>query len=418
MKNEKSAQNPMGGNQTLGRIAHSTGLNMISQVMIRLFSFLVNAIIIRFVSLNYIGIVNVRLTLLSTSILFLSREPMRKVCLDKGKEDWKSVCQLAWLCVPIGAVISLVLCFIWIYVLPDPNIPFYTPAVFIYAIAALICLTSEPFYIFTQLSLNTNIKVFVESEALFVRSVLNCLLLALFPSLRLVAFCLSEFIYSLLYPILYLWKLRQLMNAPDSDALHAYSLHAFRPVFQPVPAGSMRLVLLFFKQSFLKQLLTEGEKYLLSFSSVSMHDQGVYEIVNNLGSLFARFLFQPLEEGAYLFFSQASTRGQNQGQQASTVCVLLLRCLCYFGSLVVTFGYSFASALLFLYGGASLTTPVAVRMFRLYCVYVLLLGVNGTSEAFFMATAPTETLTQYNRKMVFFSVVFVVVSFLLTYPRL
>lgn len=32
MKNEKSAQNPMGGNQTLGRIAHSTGLNMISQV--------------------------------------------------------------------------------------------------------------------------------------------------------------------------------------------------------------------------------------------------------------------------------------------------------------------------------------------------------------------------------------------------
>ena len=22
---------------------------------------------------------------------------MRKVCLDKGKEDWKSVCQLAWL---------------------------------------------------------------------------------------------------------------------------------------------------------------------------------------------------------------------------------------------------------------------------------------------------------------------------------
>ena len=58
--------------------------------------------------------------------------------------------------------------------------------------------------------------------------------------------------------------------------------------------------------------------------------------------------------------------------------------LTQFGSLVVTFGYSFASALLFLYGGASLAPPVAVRMFRLYCLYVLLLGVNGTSEAFFM----------------------------------
>lgn len=32
IRSEGNAQNPMGGNQTLGRIAHSTGLNMISQV--------------------------------------------------------------------------------------------------------------------------------------------------------------------------------------------------------------------------------------------------------------------------------------------------------------------------------------------------------------------------------------------------
>ena len=39
-----------------------------------------------------------------------------------------------------------------------------------------------------------------------------------------------------------------------------------------------------------------------------MRDQGIYEIVNNLGSLFARFLFQPLEEGFYLFFSMVNSR--------------------------------------------------------------------------------------------------------------
>lgn len=32
MKHKGNAQNPMGDNQTLGKIAHSTGLNMISQV--------------------------------------------------------------------------------------------------------------------------------------------------------------------------------------------------------------------------------------------------------------------------------------------------------------------------------------------------------------------------------------------------
>ena len=84
------------------------------------------------------------------------------------------------------------------------------------------------------------------------------------------------------------------------------SLLDFRPSFQPISSSSLKLIALFFNQSFLKQLLTEGEKYLLSFSSVSMHDQGVYEVVNNLGSLFARFLFQPLEEGCYLFFTQVA----------------------------------------------------------------------------------------------------------------
>ena len=53
--------------------------------------------------------------------------------------------------------------------------------------------------------------------------------------------------------------------------------------------------------------LTEGEKYVLSISPASMYDQGLYEIVNNLGSLFARFFFQPLEEGFYLYVKQVIT---------------------------------------------------------------------------------------------------------------
>lgn len=99
--------------------------------------------------------------------------------------------------------------------------------------------------------------------------------------------------------------MRKLLRHPDEkEKMPVQSLLDFRPSFQPISSSSLKLIILFFNQSFLKQLLTEGEKYLLSFSSVSMHDQGVYEVVNNLGSLFARFLFQPLEEGCYLFFTQ------------------------------------------------------------------------------------------------------------------
>ena len=149
----------------------------------------------------------------------------------------------------------------------------------------------------------------MESSALTIRSLLNCLLLALFPSLKLKAFCISEIVYSLSFPCLYLLQIRQLLRHPNPEKpLPIQSLTELLPQLSvELPKESYSAVFLFFKQSILKQILTEGEKYILSFSHISMHDQGIYEIVNNLGSLFARFLFQPLEEGFYLFFSRVKT---------------------------------------------------------------------------------------------------------------
>ena len=45
------------------------------------------------------------------------------------------------------------------------------------------------------------------------------------------------------------------------------------------------------------------------FSVLSFADQGVYDIINNLGSLAARFIFLPLEDAAYLLFSHTLERG-------------------------------------------------------------------------------------------------------------
>lgn len=158
----------------------------------------------------------------------------------------------------------------------------------------------------------------MESTALTIRSVFNCLLLGLWPSLGLRAFCISEVIYACSFPVLYLIRIRSILTNPtETNPLPIQSLIELAPprsfILSPIsysktlPANSLSLLVLFFKQSGLKQLLTEGERYVLSLSSISMHDQGVYEIVNNLGSLFARFLFQPLEEGFYLYFSRVGS---------------------------------------------------------------------------------------------------------------
>lgn len=77
--------------------------------------------------------------------------------------------------------------------------------------------------------------------------------------------------------------------------------------------------------------------------------------------------------------------------------------------------------LLFLYGGSQLATSIAVTLLRVYCVYVLFLGLNGISEAFFMvhslffaysskATAETSRLERYNYDMILFSIAFVLAA--------
>lgn len=42
---------------------------------------------------------------------------------------------------------------------------------------------------------------------------------------------------------------------------------------------------------------------------------GVYDIVNNLGSMVARFLFLPIEESFYVFFAKVLERGRDVQHQ-------------------------------------------------------------------------------------------------------
>ncbi|KAF0289201.1 Protein RFT1 [Amphibalanus amphitrite] len=165
----------------------------------------------------------------------------------------------------------------------------------------------------------------------------------------------------------------------------------------------------FFKQGLLKQLLTEGERYLMTaFHLLDFSEQGLYDVVANLGSLAARFLFQPVEENAYVYFSRTVERGKPVSAAAGRVLHDLLRAMSLLGLVAVTFGWSYSHLLLRLYGGALLTAGPAVSLLRAQCAYVLLLAVNGVLECYTFAVMRQEQINGYNRKMVLLSVIFVI----------
>lgn len=62
---------------------------------------------------------------------------------------------------------------------------------------------------------------------------------------------------------------------------------------------------------------------------------GIYDIVNNLGSLVARLIFQPIEESFYIFFAKVLERGKDATLQKQVVLVLMSPPLKWILSLMV-----------------------------------------------------------------------------------
>ncbi|NP_001412774.1 protein RFT1 homolog isoform 4 [Mus musculus] len=377
----------MGSQEVLGQAARLASSGLLLQVLFRLITFVLNAFILRFLSKEIVGIVNVRLTLLYSTTTFLAREAFRRACLSGGAQrDWSQTLNLLWLTVPLGIFWSSCLGWVWLQLLevPDPDVvPYYGTGVLFFGLSAVVELLGEPFWVLAQAHMFVKLKVLAESMSVILRSVLTALLVLWLPHWGLYIFSLAQAFVN--------WK----------EAGLAWS---------------------FFKQSFLKQILTEGERYVMTFLNVlNFGDQGVYDIVNNLGSLVARLIFQPVEESFYLFFAKvlerekdASLQKQDDVAVAAAVLESLLKLALLTGLTMTVFGFAYSQLALDIYGGAMLSSGSGPVLMRCYCLYVLLLAINGVTECFMFAAMSKEEVDRYNFTMLALSSSFLVLSYLLT----
>lgn len=367
-------------NQHMKVAVKSASYNMILQVIFRMITFSMNALMLRFLTKETLGVMNVRLMLLYSTILFISREAFRKACLSQNESKvtldrmkLKNVINLTWLCSIVGIISSGVLVFIWITVLPKPpqNIFLqYQFATFLVALSCILELVAEPFWIMSQRNYFLSLKVIFEGIYLAVRCFVSAFLVVLFPNQGIlmfgISFVLAACIYSTSY-IVYFWNYMSQKETKENNEFA--SLESFRDLLpdfqmeQMIDHQYFNLIVSFYKQSMLKQFLTEGERYIMTiFGVLTFSQQGVFDVINNLGSLAARFIFMPIEETYYTYFSKVLTRGksaENQKEEnlneAANSLFLVLKFVSLVGAVILVFGFSYSFLLLDLYGGSILS---------------------------------------------------------------
>ncbi|XP_075997152.1 man(5)GlcNAc(2)-PP-dolichol translocation protein RFT1 [Genypterus blacodes] len=409
--------------------------NVVLQVMFRVLTFFLNAFTLRFVSKELIGVVNVRLTLLYSTLVFLSREAFRKACLSGGSgksHNWRQVINLLWLTFPLGLIWASLLVCVWLWLLevPDPKaIPYYGPAVCLFASAAVQELLAEPLWVLAQAHMFVRLKVVAESLAMVAKCSVTVVLVVCARQWGLYIFSLAQLIYTGFLVLCYVVYFLRFLGSEKATQmcfplLRVGDLLPSRADGEPLINWTLaRLTWSFYKQSFLKQILTEGERYVMTFLNVlSFGDQGVYDIVNNLGSMVARFIFLPIEESFYIFFAKVLERGRSVKSQkqedvaiAAEVLERLLKLVLVIGLIIAVFGYAYSHLALDIYGGSLLSSGAGPTLLRCYSCYVLLLAVNGVTECFVFAAMSQEEVDKYNVVMLGLSVSFLSLSYMLTW---
>ncbi|KAL7952075.1 Rft domain-containing protein [Trichoderma barbatum] len=426
-------------------VIKGASLLIILQVASRLVTFIANQLLLRFLTAPLLAL-STQLEVYYLSILFFARESLRVAIQRQGiagaantedgadtdaaavaRREGQAVVNLGYLAVGLGSIVSVTLG--WMYLASAPATTLQTPwlveSLWLYGIAAMVELMSEPCFVLMQTRLQFGTRATAESIATFLRCIMvfGSAVWAHQKSLDIgvLPFALGQLSYGASLLLVYFvsgYRLalgtgfsllpKPLTSSKDVTFVLSYF---YKPTVSL--AGSMMA------QSVVKHLLTQGDTFLISLFSTPQV-QGVYALANNYGSLLARLLFQPVEESSRSYFSRLlSAPSSTNSSQSSSVkeakrnLHTILRLYILLSAIIVSIGPFAAPALLSIVVGRRWAGSGAGQVLGTYCFYIPFMGLNGITEAFVASVATEAQVHSQSFWMGIFSAVFAASAFLL-----
>ncbi|KAK6214186.1 hypothetical protein LQW54_004612 [Pestalotiopsis sp. IQ-011] len=438
-----------------GSAVRGASLLIILQIVSRAITFIVNQLLLRFLTAQLLG-VSTQLEVYYLSVLFFARESLRvaiqrqaspatpesasPAAKSAGSRESQSVVNVGHLALVLGLLAAVGFGGLYLHYV-DPataSVAYLSPSLYIFGLSAIIELLSEPAFVILQHRLRFGPRAAAEAIATFLR----CLVTFGAANwawrsgreMGVLPFALGQLGYGTGLLAVYLWHGWRLASSEgfslfpkrvtDSDEKAAKSQsqvagdytmgYFYTPTLQL--ASSMTA------QSLVKHILTQGDTFLVSILS-SPQSQGVYALANNYGSLLARLLFQPVEESSRNYFSKllstAATGAENAPEksateksakenisQAKSDLQSLFKSYILLSILVVSLGPFGAPLLVQIIAGKAWAESGAGDVLAQYCLYIPLLAMNGISEAFVSSVATESEVHLQSIWMGAFSVMF------------
>ena len=373
-----------------------------SLVVVKILNFASNVVITRMVG-HHLGTGSLRLNdLLFLAPQVLTYEGLRRTTYrsnTSNKTIQQSLINLSWLAAPVAVLFTLVFAscmYIWPPV-GTIRTNEYHRAILYTVFAIIIAVITEPAFALAQGQLKITLRANIEMISVVAKCA-TMLYLTVYSNQTVEAFAISNLIYMFVTLCCY-WS---------------YFLFNRHSATIPLPkqlqngkwctSDIQTIASVFWRQSLQKWLLENGEKMALAFLG-NTSQQGVYVIVERLGSIVVRLLFQPIEEMTISTLGKLTRNNTTKTRDIHYIFSGWLLLLTLVGLTFASIGPAYVHILLHVLYGDIICSSVSFTL-GWYCVYVLFMAINGILEAFVQGTSSPSDISRYNRWMLLFTIVY------------